>query len=706
MKMNKITGAASIVALLAAVPSLTFAQSAAPEAAASVEEVVVTGSRIQGGFQAPTPVTVVGAAEIQKAMTPSIADYLNQMPSFGAPTGSSNPGPGVAGAGLSLLNLRDLGSGRTLVMLDKRRVPNSSTGGGVDTNTLPTTLVQRVEVVTGGASAAWGADALAGVVNFVLNRNYEGFEVSVQGGVTERRDNTNEKIDITYGRKFAGGKGSIIAAGTISNSPEIIRTSDRDWWERWAVVNNPTYTAANGQPRQVWAITSLVDSTTGGLIVNGPLRGTQFIGPTGVPARYDFGYTSTTLQVGGTRTLNTALHRNLTNSLKYGNFYLRGQYDVTDNILAYAEMSYGKSRVRSDSIFYNRNSNITVRTDNAFIPASIRAQILAGYPTGSFTMSRLNVEAGAPGGINDRELLRGVVGLVGKLADWNWGAYYQYGEVNVSNKTFANGLVPRYNAAIDAVRNAAGQIVCRTNLTGGNPACIPFNIFGEGAATPEAVNYIFGTTPYQNTKLQQQFVSVEASGPVFDLPAGKVTAAIGADASSEEATSEQDADSVARNYVTGNPQPFDGKVNFREVFGELNVPIIRDVPLLKHLEFNAAGRITDYSTSGTVYTWKLGLSNNITDELRLRVTRSRDIKAPSLSSLFSRGQAGTQTVFDPSDLPTALFDGASKLHAESVIEIEGKVRVRPEGTRNAKILSGEVEVQVQSMTVLNPSAPG
>jgi iron complex outermembrane receptor protein len=647
MNMNRFATGVSAIALAAAAPGLALAQSAPAEPpAAAVEEIVVTGSRIQGGMQTPTPVTVVGTQELQKSMQTTVANYLNQLPSFGAPTSSANPGPGVAGAGLSLLNLRSLSSARTLVLLDNRRVVNSTTGGGVDTNTLPMTLVKRVEVVTGGASAAWGADAIAGVVNFVLDHDYRGLEVAVQGSTTTYRDNTNEKIDVTFGRSLFGGRGSIVGAATFSNSPEIVRTGDRSWWERWAVVNNPTYTATNGQAKQTWAKTSLVSSSPGGVIVAGPLKGTQFLGPNGTPAPYDFGFTSTTLQVGGTRTLDTAVARNLTNALTYGNVFLHGRYDITDNVTAYAEMSYGKSRVKSDSIYYNRASNIVARVDNPYLPESVRQALVAAGQT-TFTMSRLNTEAGPPGGINDREMLRGVIGLEGKVGDWKWGTYYQRGQVDVRSTTFANGLVPRYNDAIDAVRNPAGQIVCRSSLANPGNGCIPFNIFGVGAATPAAVNYIFGTTPFQDITLKQQFVSAEASGPIWQLPAGALTLAIGADASKDQATSTQDADSLAKNYVTGNPQPFNGQVTFKELFGEVNVPLLKDLPLIKQLDLNAAGRMTHYSTSGTVYTWKVGVSDSVTDELRLRVTRSRDIRAPSLADLFTLGQAGTQTVFDP-----------------------------------------------------------
>ncbi|MBX3485454.1 TonB-dependent receptor [Phenylobacterium sp.] len=649
--------ASSAVALLTALPGLAQAQT---ENDATVGELVVTGSRIQAtGFQQPTPVTVVGSADIQKSMTTTVANYLNQLPSFGAPTSSANPNVGASGGGLSLLNLRGLGSARTLVLLDNRRVVNSSVSSGVDTNTLPTTLLSRVEVVTGGASAAWGADAISGVVNFVLNHNYEGFEVSYQGGATEEKDNTTGKIDVTYGTKFAGGRGSFVAAGTYSFSPEIVRTGDRKradggWWHYAAVVNNPSYTPTNGQPRLITVPEAgEVNVWRGSVITSGPLRGTAFFGPSGNVGVFDFGRVSTVLQVGGTLEQTMVQERNLTNGLNYSNLFAHVRYDLTDRITAYAEASYGRSDVRQDSLHYSRGGNLTVSVNNPYLPTVVRDQLVAAGQT-SFSVARANTEPGLTGATNRRELTRVVIGLDGRLGDWKWGAYYQRGEVNVLTRMFSNASVPRYNFAVNAVRDAAGAIVCAPLPATASAndrllyqGCQPFNIFGDGAPSQAAVDYVFGTRPYQEIRLKQDFVSFEASGPLFTLPAGQVTAAFGGDYSREIAHSDQDEQSRLRTYNAGNFQPFDGKVAFKELFAEVNVPLLADLPLARRLEVNAAGRLTDYNTSGTVYTWKVGVSNQITDDLRLRVTRSRDIRAPSQANLFTLGLFSAINVFDP-----------------------------------------------------------
>lgn len=626
------------------------AQGVEPATPPSLDEVVVTGSRIQSnGFQQPTPVTVIGGAEMQRELPTTVANYLNTLPAFGTPVSSSNPGPGVSGGGASLLNLRNLGVTRTLVLLDNRRVVSSSPGGGVDINTLPTGLIQRVEVVTGGASAAWGADAVAGVVNFVLNHEFEGVQVDASTGISEEGDNWNAKFGVTYGRSFAGGRGHILAAGEFSRQPDIVRIGSRDWWKNWAVVPNPAFRAGNGQPARITVSgAGPFELSEGGVITSGPLRGTQFVGPNGTPAPFNFGNNAGVLQWGGDAALGTSRNRNLTNGLDYGTLFTHARYDLTDNLTVYAEGSYGKSAVQTDSLYYNRGGNLTIRVDNPYLDAGVRNQLIAAGQT-SFNIGKMFTDSPPPGSRNERTLWRGVVGVDGQFGgSWKWGAYYQHGDFRVHTQTYNNPLIPRFNQAVDAVRDpASGQIVCRSTLTDRGNGCVPLNVLGTGASSPEALAWVFGTVPYQLTDLKQDVVSGSLSGEVFRLPAGPVSIAVGGEYTRDSATSTQDAGSAARQYFTGNFQPFDGKRNVKEAFAETVVPLLADLPMISRLELNAAARVTDYSTSGSVVTWKLGGSWEVNPELRLRVTRSRDIRAPSLSELFTRGSTGTQFVFDP-----------------------------------------------------------
>jgi outer membrane receptor protein involved in Fe transport len=640
--------AAALTMATSAMAQTAPANATGPDTGTVIQEVIVTGSRIQtNGFQQPTPVTVVGQDEIQRAMPVTIANYLNDLPSFGASNSARNPGIGVAGGGAESVNLRSLGTNRTLVLLDNRRVVASSTAGVVDTLTLPSHLIKRVEVVTGGASAAWGADAVAGVVNFVLNHDYEGFGFDLQGGVSQRGDNEHGSIDLTFGRKFAGGRGRFIVDANFSDTPRGIKIQDRSWWRNRAVVVSPSPGSGPARITVDWAAPANV--APGGVIVSGPLRGIQFVGPTGMPAPYDFGVQAGILKYGGDLDLSTSAQTNLTAALRYGNAFTHVDYDLTDNLTAYGELSYGTS-VYQDSgyLFYSRVGNLTIRADNAFLDPSIRQQ-LAARGLSSFDMGLTFINGPPPHARNDREVWRGVVGLDGRFGDsWKWGAYYQHGEATADVQTFNNPLVPRFNLAVDAVRDpSTGAIVCRSTLTDPRNGCVPLNVFGQNVASAEASSYVSGTVARQHQDVQLDVVSADASGTIFTLPAGDVSLAVGADYARDKATSTQDPFSAARQFATGNFQPFSGSRDVKEAFAETSVPILKGLLLVKSLEFNGAVRVTDYSTSGQVVTWKLGASYEMTDDLRFRVTRSRDIRAPSLSDLFNTGTSGTQFVFDP-----------------------------------------------------------
>lgn len=638
-------------ALLASVGMLAIASPALAQqgqpASTDVGEIIVTGSRIAtSGMQQPTPVTVVGEEEIQRQMPVTIANYLNDLPSFGGANSARNPGIGVAGGGAENVNLRSLGPGRTLVLLDNRRVVASGIGGSVDTLTLPASLVKRVEVVTGGASAAWGADAVAGVVNFVLNRDYEGFGIDARAGITQRGDNENASLDLTYGRKFADGRIRFIANVNGSYTPDGVKISDRSWWRNRAVVVAPTGVT----PTRItvdWAAQANV--APGGVITAGPLRGIQFVGPTGTPVPYDFGVTSGILKYRGDIDLSTPAQTSLTSALKYANAFTHVDFDLTENITAYGEFSYGTTVYEDGGyLFYSRVGNLVIQADNAFLDPSIRQQ-LAARAQSNFTMGLTFVAGDPPNARNEREVWRGVVGLDGRFGEsWKWGAYYQHGEAEARVETSNNPLVPRFNLAVDAVRDpTTGAIVCRSTLTDRTNGCVPLNVFGNNVASAEAIRYVQGTLAWQLTNVELDVLSANASGTIFSLPAGDVSLAFGAEYAKDKAVSTQDTFSAARQFATGNFQPFRGSRNVKEAFVETAIPLLRDLSFVKSLELNGAARITDYSTSGSVVTWKVGASYEVNDDLRVRVTRSRDIRAPTLSELFNQGASGTQFVFDP-----------------------------------------------------------
>ena len=612
-------------------------------------EIIVTGSRIvTNGFQQPTPVTVLGDAEITRQAPPTIATFLNKLPSFGNSTTSRNPAINVAGGGVEFLNLRNLGPLRTLVILDNRRVVEATTAGGVDTVTLPIGLIKRVEVVTGGASAAWGSDAVAGVVNFVLDRDYTGIGVNVENSITERGDSRYTRWNVTGGSDFAGGRGHVVAELDFYHQPRGVDLGTRDFFKSRAVVNNPAYTATNGQVRQITVQnTAPALVSPGGVIVSGPLRGTQFVGPNATPVPYNFGTQSGLVQYGGDVDNTVGRSRSISTAMTYGNAFGHADYDVTDNLTAYVEGFYGKSIYKENGYLnYLRQGNLSIAVDNAYLPTSVRNQLVAAGQT-SFLLGKDTVDQGPPTSYNERDVWRAVVGVDAKFGEtWKAHAYYTRGEVTARLYAENNTIVGNFINAVDAVRNpATGQIVCRSTLTNPGNGCIPINVLGTGVANPSNA-YTVGTA-FQRSNVQLDVASIDASGSLFTLPAGDVSIALGADYIRNEASQTQDPIALARRFAVQNFQPFAGKRNIKEGFVEAVVPLIHDTPFFQKLELNGAARITDYSTSGSVTTWKVGVSNQITDGLRIRGTLSRDVRAPTIADLFSGGVFTQQPVFDP-----------------------------------------------------------
>jgi len=616
--------------------------------ATGASDIVVTGSRIvANGFQQPTPVTVIGDVEISRQAPPTIATFLNKLPSFGNATSARNPAINVAGGGVEFLNLRNLGALRTLVILDNRRVVEATTGGGVDTVTLPFGLIKRVEVVTGGASAAWGSDAVAGVVNFVLDRDYKGIGLNIENSVTERGDSQYAKWNVTAGADFAGDRGHVVAEFDFLDQPRGVDLGTRDFFKSRAVVANPAFTATNGQVRQITVSnTAPALVSPGGVITSGPLRGIQFVGPTGTPTPYNFGTQSGLVQYGGDVDNTVGRSRSISTAIRYANAFAHVDYDVASNVTAYVEGFYGKSIYQENGYLnYLRQGNLPIAVDNAFLDPSIRARLLAAGQT-SFNLGKDTVDQGPPTSYNARDVWRAVAGLDGKIGEtWKWHAYYTHGEVTAKLYAENNTIVGNFVNAVDAVRNPANNtIVCRSTLTNPNNGCIPINVFGVGVTSSNP--YTHGTA-FQRSEVMLDVVSADASGTLFSLPAGDVSVAFGGDYIKNKASQTQDAIALARRFAVQNFQPFSGERDIKEAFVEAVVPIIGDLPLVQKLELNAAARITDYSTSGSVTTWKVGLSNQVADGLRIRGTLSRDVRAPTLADLFSGGVFTQQPVFDP-----------------------------------------------------------
>jgi iron complex outermembrane receptor protein len=624
-------------------------------------DIVVTGSRaIRNGNAAPTPVTVVSAAQLQAAAPTTVADALNQLPvlaNSSRPTSAGSSGiPGQAtGNGANILNLRGLGAQRTLVLLDGRRLAPTNALGSTDINLIPEDLLQRVDIVTGGASAAYGSDAVAGVVNFVLNKRFTGLRLSGQAGVSSRKDNGSQKLSGTFGATIADAVNLVGGVTYFHLEGVDLDYGGREWAERgWGII--PT----GGTPTSIIAPDVRYSTATyGGLITSGVLAGNHFL-PGGTLTRFNPGqYRSATLMSGGD---GAAGRTNLIPALTTLNGFVHVDSDIGSGLNVFAEGAVGKIDTDFPTLTGANQQGATAFTiynDNAFLPAAVRSAMAAANQT-SFTLGRYDRDWGPITVDVETETVNLTGGVEGDLGgSWRFSAYYNYGRTVSTARTDNNPILANVYAAADAVVSpATGQIVCRISLTNAanaaNP-CVPINLFGEGAPSPTAIDYVSGSN-IARLVTKQQVAAVDLRGEPLSLWAGPVTFAIGAEWRKQEAVQTVDAISRTvkaadgiRGYPTNalgtvggfqqtNAQPIAGEFDIREGFLELNIPLLKDSAIARSLDLNGAVRYADYSSVGGVTTWKAGLSWRVVDDLRLRATRSRDVRAPNIQELFQPSQ--------------------------------------------------------------------
>jgi outer membrane receptor protein involved in Fe transport len=637
------------VGVTALIASPVHAQqvAAAEIEAAVLEDIVVTGSRVaRQGFEAPTPTTVLGTQDLERVAASNVADLVNQMPVARPTQSPTTNGSTSAFAGGNYLDLRGLGPNRTLVLVDGRRFVNSQIEGSVDINVIPQALIGGIDIVTGGASAAYGSDAVAGVVNFRFNHQLEGFKGSLQGGTTDHKDHNNVLASLGYGKRFADGRGKVLVAGEYSNNDGVPRLFDRDWGrESWAIIPNPSYTAANSEPRNLLVADARQSNMTyGGLITSGPLAGTQF-GPGGVPQSMTYGTLRTSSAMMGGDGANPTEVVMLEVPLERQTLYGRVSYEITPSLTAFAEGSWAQSETSFISTT-RTDTALRITRENPFLPAAI-AQAMDSNSLTSFTMGRFHRDNGIATFFTKAQTRRFVGGLEGDLGrGWSFDAYYTHGETKNQLRTENNRINARFAQAVDAVRDpATGAAMCRS-ATARADGCVAMNLFGDGSPSAQSLAWVNGES-YRQWDLQQDVASATLQGEPVSTWAGPVSVAAGAEYRRESADVTANALTAAFAFGTGNVVPWKGKVTVKELFGEAVIPLAKDMSWTDSIELNIAGRLTDYSTSGTVTTWKVGGTWDVNSDLTFRATRSRDIRAPSLNELFAEGTSQVGNVLDP-----------------------------------------------------------
>jgi outer membrane receptor protein involved in Fe transport len=688
---------------------------------ANVETVIVSSSRITArGFEAPTPTTVIGFDDIERSAQPNLFSTIAQLPSLQNSTGTTqgNANTSAGTNGLSTLNVRGLGTIRTLTLIDGQRVVPAYVGGQTDVSQFPQLLIQRVDVVTGGASASWGSDAVSGVVNLVTEKKFTGIKGHLQTAVSTYGDDFTGLVQLAAGDSVGNSKGHIEgsleyyhndgvpASNTIGGG---LANGRGDGLHVGGSSITPLAYSASATPAGVPQNTYVVGIQPNsyslyGLITAGPLKGISF-NANGMPTPFAYGSPcvatfcqggdlSATIQ--GTGSGTTA-----DDPITRGVLYARLSYDLAPDFEAYATLNYGSVFTSDQPNAGATKSGLTIQCSNVFLPASITAACAANNIT-NFTFGVSNYKFPSYIRIGtvrtQRRYVAGADGsfdLLGK--HWSLDAYFEHGENDTSIRIRDITLTARYNAAIDAVAGANGTAVCRS-VAAQMAGCIPIDIFGAAPIDPTAWRYIAPANgPHTQTAERQEAASLVINGSPFKNWAGDVSLAFGAEyreeayrtisdpygngvAAADPNNAQYPADPLldsanGNNWFAGNFHNGQGTYHVEEAYFEAVLPLT-DGPKWGKADFNFAGRGTVYSTAGFVDTWKLGLTwNTPLNGLRLRALQSRDVRAPNLSELFAAPLTQNQTV----------IDRTTNLNVNVVNTQIGNLNLKPETAQTTEI---------------------
>jgi outer membrane receptor protein involved in Fe transport len=644
-----------VLAVTAHAQTAPAADAAAAQDGQSTTDIVVTGSRvIRDGSASPTPLTTVGK-DLLTAASPAgtISDSLNNLPVFsGSRNQFSNPGSnatGVQGGNgtANVLNLRNLGFYRTLVLFDGHRIPPTLFNSAVDVDLIPQELIQRVDVVTGGVSAVYGSDAVSGVVNYVLDRHFNGLRAHAEAGISERGDAGTRNVGLALGTNV-GSRGHFeLSVQHRENDGILNRVGGDRGWDNLAAIQGA---GKDGNPYHLATNVHLNSYAFGGLITSGALaaNGPQMFGSDGVLSPFVTGEPtgSSCCSIGGDGAYQNS---SMVSPLKSTQVFGRFDYDVTDGLHFYVQ---GAANLKSNMAYTGWNSfqNLTFSADNAFL-ADEYSDALGAAGEDTFNMNE--ILKGAPRIQTKAHTKQFYVnaGVEGKLGSFDWDATYTHGASTLHTRVNNLPNNQRLAAALDAVTDpSTGDPVCEATLAGvsGYSDCVPLDLFGPTAASADALDYVLGSVDFRTHTIMD---SADASihGEPFSTWAGPVGVALSGEwrrlafdaSSSVLPTAYADCTGLRYNCTSTTTLypttfPYSGTVSqsVKEGAIEVEIPLLKDSAIARSFDLNAAARYTDYSTSGHYVTWKVGAVWQVTDDLKFRGTASRDIRAPTLYDLF------------------------------------------------------------------------
>jgi len=587
-------------------------QAFAQEDKDTLDTVIVTGSRIAtGGLDAPIPVQVYTSEQITAQGTPNIADVLARIPAIGtAGFSRANSNFATTGNGVSTVNLRNIDDKRTLVLVNGRRVVAGIGGNSaVDVSNIPTALIDRIEVVTGGASAVYGSEAIAGVVNFILKNKFDGLEARGQVGHTSKHDAEQYLGTLTFGTNL--GERAHAVFNLQYDKDEGLRSRDRE-------ISKEDIPFRSSYVPQGLFSTSNFDWTYG---PDGALKD-SFDNPVDGFNRNSERYISVPLE----RKMGTLL----------------ADMDIVESLNAFFEGTFVRIETNSrlePLAFDNSDARLDPNTplpglalDNPFIPAAILADMNSAGDTVLPFRKRANGMFDRSN-VSQRDFYRAVLGLKGSMFDdWDWDVYYNTSK-SVDDTRSETGLRDRLYYALDAT-TIGGQPACR-DAAARAAGCVPLNLFGFNSHSAAAVAY-FRDGRYDTYKatIEQEVFAANVTGSVFSLPAGEVRIAAGAEYRKETSSETYSADTQAGNTLGNALSNTVGEYDVTEAYFETIVPLLTDLPAVQSLEAQAAVRVGDYSSVGEVLSWKTGLSWAPMDALRFRAVYATATRAPNIGELY------------------------------------------------------------------------
>lgn len=658
-------------------------QGAKPEKAA---EIVVTGSRIsRRDYVAQSPIVTQSADALQATGSTTIDKALLSLPQFQPGQGGfTNSSAGGQGVGLSSLNLRSLGPQRTLVLLDGHR---SEPGNGltvIDINSIPTSAISGVEVITGGASATYGSDAIAGVVNFKVYHQFQGIRLDAQNGISSRGDAASHQVSLIAGTKFAEGRGSIMVAGEYQQRDGLPYTS-RDWSNPSRsfsnVIGNGVYAPGSNGPSQ-----GAVDSVFAKYgISSGSVLRTDQLGfnqdgslfrnrnTTTAPLNYKASsnpcmvVTSSVFAYDG---LCLNLHQiPLTRYAALG----RAEYKISPSVKVFAQVQYSRVTVHAQGSNPTLNpvgaSGLTVPVTNPFIPADLKTLLASrANPNASFLVVKRFIDDGPRAYVNNTTTYQLLGGLEGDLPikDWTFEFYGSHGHTSATDEVYSGAV------SISAVQKLLAAPDGGASLCAGG-----FNIFGPEPVSASCAAYVAHPTS-SSTTISQDEVAFNATGPVFSLPAGEVKLAVSAAYRRNSFGSSPDpAISAGDIAATTATQPLFGVTNVTEGAAEVLVPLLKDITLVKSLNLTGAYRYSKYNISGGVSSWKVGADWRVADPIMFRGGYQKAVRAPSVGELFQPLQGALANIGvspaagDPCDVRSTYRAGANAAQVRSLCIAQG-----------------------------------